>query len=423
MNKQNFINDKFFFISSILYVLIPIFLVTGPFLPDLSLSLICLLFIIKTSLEKNLDIFKNKFFIIFILFYLILLISSFLSEYSSFSFQRSIPYLRFGIFSVAIYSIISNNPKILKYLVFVFFLILLVLSIDSFYEFFFGKNIFGWKKIDSNFRITSFFGNDEVLGSYVARFFPFIMSLIFFSKKEFNLNINNYQISLIVTISFFITLISGERTSLAIIIISIILTILCCKNTRKILLFSLTLILFFSSLLIATNPQLKERFYNQVISQMDISNPQERIKVFSKTYEGHYIIAYKMFKEKPIVGHGVKSFRKYCSKPENFLYDYACTTHPHNTFMQLLAETGIFSFLTVFSLFIAVSYKLFRIFLKVSFSKNSNHNDSLTMIYIFFFSNLFPFLPSGSFFNNWMSTIYFMPIGYTIYLYKKTLQE
>lgn len=423
MNKQNFINDKFFFISSILYVLIPIFLITGPFLPDFSLSLICLLFIIKTSLEKNLDIFKNKFFIIFILFYLILLISSFFSEYSSFSFQRSIPYLRFGIFSVAIYSIISHNPKILKYLVFVFLLILLVLSIDSSYEFFFGKNIFGWKKIDSNFRITSFFGNDEVLGSYVARFFPFIMSLIFFSKKEFNLNINNYQISLIVIISFFITLISGERTSLAIIIISIILTILCCKNTRKILLFSLILILFFSSLLIATNPQLKERFYNQVISQMDISNPQERIKVFSKTYEGHYIIAYNMFKEKPIVGHGVKSFRKYCSKPENFLYDFACTTHPHNIFMQLLAETGIFGFLIVFSLFMTLSYKLFRIFLKVSFSENSDHKDSLTMIYIFFFSNLFPFLPAGSFFNNWMSTIYFMPIGYTIYLYNKTLKK
>tara|TARA_X000000950_G_scaffold247616_1_gene306024 strand:- start:8370 stop:9641 length:1272 start_codon:yes stop_codon:yes gene_type:complete len=423
MNQQHFINNKFYFISAILYLLIPILLITGPFLPDLSLTFICLMFIFKTIKEKNISIYKNNFFIVFLFFYLILLISSFFSEYASYSSQRSIPYLRFGIFSLATYYIIKFNPKIIKYLVIIYLLILTLLSIDSLCEFIFGQNILGWKKLDSNFRVTSLFGNDEVLGSYVARFFPFIMSLILFNKEELNLNIKNYQISLIAIISFIITLISGERTSLAIITISIFLILLCCKNLRKIIILSMILILFLSSILISINPKLKVRLYDQVISQMDISNTDERIKVFSKTYEGHYLIAYNMFKEKPLIGHGVKSFRKYCSKPENFLYDNACTTHPHNTYMQLLAETGFFGFLIILSLFILASYKLTKVFFKRFFSKNLKHSDSLTMMYIFFFSNLFPFLPAGSFFNNWMSTIYFMPIGYTIFLYNKVFKQ
>ena len=35
-----------------------------------------------------------------------------------------------------------------------------------------------------------------------------------------------------------------------------------------------------------------------------------------------------MFKQNPILGHGPKTFRKFCSEPENYVYDFACTTHP-----------------------------------------------------------------------------------------------
>ena len=47
-----------------------------------------------------------------------------------------------------------------------------------------------------------------------------------------------------------------------------------------------------------------------------------------------------MFKEKPLFGHGVKIFRHYCGKDENYVSELACTTHPHNAY-AILAETGI----------------------------------------------------------------------------------
>ena len=44
-----------------------------------------------------------------------------------------------------------------------------------------------------NFRITSFFGDDEVLGSYVVRFFPFLIYLCFaldIKKKKYKIYFN-----------------------------------------------------------------------------------------------------------------------------------------------------------------------------------------------------------------------------------------
>ena len=63
-----------------------------------------------------------------------------------------------------------------------------------------------------------------------------------------------------------------------------------------------------------------------------------------------------MFKEKPIVGHGAKMFRVYCQKEENFVANNACTTHPHNFYAQMLAETGIVGLIILMSIFIYICY-------------------------------------------------------------------
>ena len=45
-----------------LIYLIPIFLVTGPFLSDLAVTLVSIFFIVLLFKEKNFKIFKNKFY-------------------------------------------------------------------------------------------------------------------------------------------------------------------------------------------------------------------------------------------------------------------------------------------------------------------------------------------------------------------------
>ena len=403
--------------TSIIYIFIPVLLITGPFLPDLSVVIIGLIFVVNEILNKNLKIFKNNYFLLFLFFYLIILSSSFLSSYFAYSLRSSVPYIRFGIFALSIFLLISYNESILTKVTIVFIIILFTLFFDSIFELLFNKNIFGWKITSgSNFRITSFFGDDEVLGSYVSRFFPLILSLIMFCKGKGYLKINNFIIFLIIIMSFIITLISGERTAFALILLSFILTFLTCKSLRKTILYSLATLLFLSSIILSIHPDLKKRMYNSVISQMGLSKSSDRIKIFSKVYEGHYIISHRMFLEKPIFGHGVKSFRKYCAEPENYLNETACTTHPHNIYMQLLAETGLIGFLFIFSLFIMLSLKLLKFFVETFKIKENYIQQSKALMYIFYFVNLFPLLPSGNFFNNWLSIIYFYPSGYFIYL-------
>ena len=52
---------------------------------------------------------------------------------------------------------------------------------------------------------------------------------------------------------------------------------------------------------------------------------------------------------------GAKMFRFYCSKEENFVSVTACSTHPHNFYAQMLAELGLFGFISIFLIFIIIS--------------------------------------------------------------------
>ena len=78
---------------------------------------------------------------------------------------------------------------------------------------------------------------------------------------------------------------------------------------------------------------------------------------FKDTHHAHYLSAIKMFFHEPLFGVGPKMFRHLCD--ENIFYVYqACSTHPHNTYIQLLAETGIFSFTFILLIFFLRNTKI-----------------------------------------------------------------
>ena len=136
-----------------------------------------------------------------------------------------------------------------------------------------------------------------------------------------------------------------------------------------------------------------------------------KINIFTKVYQAHYTVAFNMFKDRPLIGHGVKSFREAC-KENRYDHYNGCTTHPHNFYMQFLAETGLFGF---FFLILFYFYILFK-FIKIFFKKERNKIDLIKLIlYQAIIVNLFPFMPSGNFFNNWMSIVLYIPIALIIF--------
>ena len=191
------------------------------------------------------------------------------------------------------------------------------------------------------------------------------------------------------------------------------------KELRKILVIPIISIVFIALLTFSYSDKVKNRVITTTINQLGLSSKSERIVMFSKVYESHYKISFNMFKEKPLFGHGAKMFRFYCSKKENFVAPGACTTHPHNFYAQMLAELGLFGFISLFSIFILVIF----FFIKNIYAQVFNKKQILTVEAICLLSccfiTLFPLLPSGNFFNNWLSVIMYYPLGFLIYIIKE----
>ncbi len=416
MNEN--IKSKLINFSSLLLLLIPLALISGPLFSDLFLVIIIIIFITLNYINKEYEIYKNKFLIFFVIFFLLILGVSIFSLNIS-SIKSSAFYIRFPIFALASFSLIKKNTNLLNNILYIMLIIYLILFIDAIYQYIFLENLIGLTYNDVfNFRITSFFGKDEVLGSYVVRLLPLVIFLTIY-RFEFSIIKKKYLIIFLIITSFITILLSGERTSLALFIILMSLLFISSFNLRKILIIPLFVSFLTFVLVISTSEKIKHRVIDQTIAQIGLNNNSERVFLFSKIYEGHYLISLDMFKEKPIFGHGVKMFRFFCIKEENFVADNACTTHPHNFYAQFLAETGLVGFTFLFGIFLYISSLLIKNFYyQLRYKKQFISDLGLCLISSYFIT-FFPILPSGNFFNNWLSIIIYYPMGFLIYIIKK----
>ena len=398
-------------ISLLLLFFIPIALVTGPFLADLSLSIIVIIFLYKVIKYDQFQKLNNKFFLILILICFFLIINSLLSDNIYLSIKPTLFYFRFGVFCFAIFYLMEEyNEKIIKNLFYIISSILFLLLIGQIYDLIFQKNILTGESID-NFRHTSLFGDDEVIGSYVARLFPFFLFIALKQKK-----INQNIIFILMIVAGCIVFLSSERTSFFFYTITLVIFIALSEaKLRKIIFLNLLILSSILGVFFLTNSDFNHRVYQTYNQIFDIKNDTSKIVIFSETHQSHYQLAYKMFREKPMFGHGVKMFRDYCGKDENYINKLACTTHPHNVAMQFLAETGVIFTIIIYFFYLLLIWKIIQLFLKRNFKKNYVINYSQICFLISLLITFFPFSPSGNFFDNWLSVVYYYPLG--IYLW------
>jgi O-antigen ligase len=119
-----------------------------------------------------------------------------------------------------------------------------------------------------------------------------------------------------------------------------------------------------------------------------------------------------MFKDKPAFGHGPKSFYKKCMEEKYNQTNAGCTTHPHNFYIQLLAETGIFGFSFLISTlfyFIYLIVKSFYFYFKLNRNFFSDYQICLLGGLLI---TIWPFSPNGNFFNNNLMILYGLQMGF-----------
>ena len=168
-------------INLIISSIVP-FLILGPFLPDLIVSFSALFFLYYVFKNDNFFYFNNKPFIIFLFFCIISIICSFGSEDIFFSMKGSLFYFRIGVFSCFIWYLIDKNKNILNYFYYSLILCFSALVIDGYFQYFTGVNLLGLQI--NGIRVSSFFGSELILGSYLSRLFPLLFALFLIKKKK-----------------------------------------------------------------------------------------------------------------------------------------------------------------------------------------------------------------------------------------------
>jgi O-antigen ligase len=262
------------------------------------------------------------------------------------------------------------------------------------------------------FRISGLFGTELIQGSYFLRFLILFLGVYVLVNENFK---NKFIFYSIFFFSFFMVLVSGERSSIGLLFIFLFLFLFFSelKIIEKFKIF--TCIILLTILSLSYLPGLKSRIFDNTIS---LINESEKIKIFSRGHQEHYVSALKMFKKNIVTGVGIRNFRLECRKDEyRYIGVNSCSTHPHNTYVQLLAETGIVGFLFILSFLLYISKFLIFNFLNVI--KKIKIANAAVLFSIAIFINIFPLVPTGSFFNNWLSTIYYLPLAFFFYSVEK----
>ena len=458
----NFNNSKKInLFCSYLICLIPLFLITGPALPDLSITFTSLLFIYVIIREKKFEYFNIYLVNIFFIWCLYFIIRSLFASDILLSLENSLFHFRFGVLVLALIFLFKNIDNLITRFSYILFFSLILVSTDGIFQFFFGFNFFGFEMPNLHSytgRISGFFKDELIMGSYLSRLFPLSLGLIIFSFSKFR----NFKFLII----FFITIInvsvfiSGERSAFLYSFLANTIFLIFFNRYR----IQIFLSMFLTALIILTilhyNDNLERRmvsftkdqltdlvsqkdYYKQDASKTQLivnkrfkTKHDNKIKFIPGEYQNFIFKSFSIFNENKLFGIGPKMYRIVCDRQiynitEYKFLDYrgesfdgysrdviGCAGHPHNIYLQLLSETGLIGIFPLISFFIYILYDyIIKLIHNIKRKSHSLDNVNICMLTSVLIS-IWPLIPTGSFFNNWLGVINFVSLSFFIYFRK-----
>jgi O-antigen ligase len=437
--EKNLANILFFLVASL-----PLVLVTGSFLPDLFVSISSIIFLYISFKNKLWNYYNNYFFKFFIILYIIINISSLFSVNLIISFKTGVFYIRFILFALAVFYLLDVKKNFEKVFFFILFFTITFLIIDGFVEHLSNKNLFSWiyflftskdLYIDNSTRIQSVFVTENKFGSYLLRFSPIFFCILIKNNLK-----TNYNLVYIFLILILISIIySGERAALILFLIFLFFNFVFLKFNIIYKFIKIFILIFIVTLIFNLDSNIKYRYFTttkylfyQLGAEKNIKQKQileathPNLKEYNNlnNYLALFQTSYILFSENIIVGHGPRSF-KFLSGQERFSIKedenkkiIYFNTHPHNYYLQLLAETGILGFSFLIFLFLFSLYFCINNFI-INTKKKYSIINAQVVVFSSFFIYLWPLTTTASFFNNWVNIFHFLAMGFFLkYFYK-----
>ncbi len=388
-------------ISILLICLIPLGFSLGPLIPEILFLLIFILNFKSIYLEKK-KYFFNFFVYWFFGFYVYLLLNSLflnLNYFNNFQEylmdQKSIIFFfRYILYFVGVWYLFDKIEDLKRLLLISLSLTILIIVVDAFYQYFTDINFLGYKKIVSH-RLSGIFKDELILGSYLFRIYFVFLSLFIF-LNDLSQKKNLYIFLIVGTLFGTLIFLSGERSAFLLFLFSnlILFIFLKCLKLKSLLKF-FTLLMSFIIIFSLTDTNIQQRMIFTTIEDV-YDEKKNKVFFFTKVHHGHYMSAKLMLRENPFLGVGTKRFKTECKKTKYYHYTNRCANHPHNYYVQLFSETGIFGgFFLIFIYLVLIKLLIF------SYYKGKNYDYSLVLL-IGLLAMFWPIAPHGNFFNNWL---------------------
>ena len=413
--KSDFI-EKYFFI---LFSIIPISIVAGASVSLINILLIDLSFLILIFLKKEWKTLLKYEVKIILLICLYLIFNSLISIDKSLGFMRNFGFIRILVFFCAANYFFSKYENFSKILL-VWLVIIIFIMTDVYFEAYTGKNYLGYGEGD---RIFSFFKDRAIVGGYLNSFYLMLIGYLLFNNKSKSINKDNlvFFLSFVFLVAIIIT---GERANAIKSILGFSFFFIFVNNySLKKKIYLVFLIVFTASLIYSQSEFLQLRYKHQLLKTI---NTKEKLE---KAYNNNVYIALQksgveVFKDNPFFGVGNKNYRQATCQSQaertttsgdkkDINKYYVCGFHPHQTYVELLAEHGLFGTLILLSLFFALITRALKKLIK---SSNQIQLGCLAYILVVFV----PILPSGAFFGDYLVTIFWINISIMFSVNKDT---
>ena len=386
-------------------IVLPVALLISSGAADFVVFLSVVIFLFYSTKNKDFSWIKDKYFILLLIFYFYLLVNYYFSQSREESLGRAFGFIRFPLFIMSVKYLFLRDFYKINLVIRFWVVIIIIVLIDTLIQFFYGENILGYPVLmmGNLTRLSSFLDKEYKIGGYLLVFSFIIISYFLsnISNKKFYAKILIFFYYLLSLCTIFLT---GERSNFIIFCICSIIFILFSNFKSKYKIYLLLFFLTFSYFLFSSVPALKHRLINET---SDITK-----SILTSQYGAHYVTAYQIFRDFPLIGSGIKTFRVVCQnkKYENYNINWIkhrCATHPHNVVLEFLSELGIIGSLLFLIFF---TYMLFTKI--ILFVKNKNNFLLGLIICTAFF--YFPILPRGSFFTNWNAVMFWTIISLLI---------
>jgi len=439
--------------------------------------------ILTTEFPISIKIIFLFFFVILFSTGLSFIKSLYFQEYEYVDLVRlikSVLFFRYFLMIIVAYLLIKFN--ILNFEFFLIFATLasLLISLDIIYQYNFGFNIIGlpstepslgdWGHKGFGFHNSSFFGEELIAGGFLKNFSFFAIFFIAFSLK--NKKIFKFiMTALVICILGIGIMLSGNRMPFILFILGLFLIFLFNSNLKKTILIGFLFLSIVFGFIISFDDHIKIKYesvygnmkyslsnifsteYNPYSDREEPESSSENLwideiknewEIFHnppKWDEGEpviddfeffwvlqntknsntklYLTALDVWGKNKIFGNGIKSFREDCKKFAIHKKDRLCSNHPHNYYLEILTDTGIFGILV--TLVIGLSFIVF-IFKNFKFlNEKSLENLILLSATISIIIEVFPIRTTGSLFTTSNAT-YLVLIGSIILSHDKLLK-